>query len=232
VGDPQSVGLTSALLEWGWHRKGDEGPGRFDLLPLVVQEAGRESRWFELPTDAVSEVELTHPEYPWFAELGLRWHALPAISNMSLEIGGVRYQAAPFNGWYMGTEIGARDLADTDRYDALPEIARRLGLDTSSDRSLWKDRALVELNVAVLHSFDQAGVTITDHHLESRRFVAHIEKEARAGRVTPADWSWIVPPMSGATTPVFHRVYDDTELRPAYTYQADALDRARGVARR
>ena len=39
---------------------------------------------------------------------------------MCLEIGGICYPAAPFNGWYMGTEIGARNLADTDRYDQLP----------------------------------------------------------------------------------------------------------------
>ena len=47
----------------------------------------------------------------------LRWHAVPAISNMPLRIGGVTYPAAPFNGWYLGTEIGARNLIDIDRYD-------------------------------------------------------------------------------------------------------------------
>ena len=77
------------------------------------------------------EVPLTHPDLDWFAELGLRWHAVPAISNMRLEIGGVRYPAAPFNGWYMGTEIGARNLADADRYDLLPVVAARMGLDTA-----------------------------------------------------------------------------------------------------
>ena len=65
---------------------------------------------------------------------------------MCLEIGGVCYPAAPFNGWYMGTEIGARNLADHDRYNQLPEIAARMGLDTARDRSLWRDQALVELN--------------------------------------------------------------------------------------
>jgi nitric oxide synthase oxygenase domain/subunit len=52
---------------------------------------------------------------------------------MRLEIGGVSFPAAPFSGWYVGSEIGARDLADADRYNALPEIAKRLGLDIHSD---------------------------------------------------------------------------------------------------
>ena len=56
---------------------------------------------------------------------------MPALANMCLEIGGVCYPAAPFNGWYMGTEIGARNLADPGRYNQLPEIAARMGLDTA-----------------------------------------------------------------------------------------------------
>jgi Nitric oxide synthase, oxygenase domain len=42
---------------------------------------------------------------------------------MPLLVGGVFYPAAPFNGWYLNTEIRARNLADTDRYDQLPAIA-------------------------------------------------------------------------------------------------------------
>ncbi len=56
-------------------------------------------------------------------------------------------------------------------------------------------------------------------------------KEERAGRGCPADWSWIVPPISGALTPVFHRYYDepDPTIRPAYLPPADTL---RGHPRR
>ena len=151
--------------------------------------------------DAVHEVPLEHPELAWFADLGLRWHAVPVISNNRLVIGGVSYPAAPFNGWYMGTEIGARNLGDSDRYDLVPEVAERMGLDTSDEATLWRDRALVEINRAVLHSFRANGVTITDHHTESRRFLTHLEREERAGRRCPADWSWIVPPMSGLADP-------------------------------
>lgn len=227
TGDPRNVGLTAAARGLGW----PGGPGTpFDVLPLVIEDAGAGPRWFALPEDAVLEVELTHPDHPWWHALGLRWHAVPALANMCLEIGGVCYPAAPFNGWYMGTEIGARNLADTDRYDLLPFIAERLGFDTSSDRSLWKDRALVELNRSVLHSFDRAGVTVTDHHTESRRFLTHLGREESKGRRVGADWSWIVPPISGSATPVFHRTFETVERTPAYVHHPEALDRARGVA--
>ncbi|MFJ9822952.1 nitric oxide synthase oxygenase [Streptomyces sp. NPDC101160] len=218
IGDPRGAVMTSRARELGWKR--DEEP--FQVLPLMVQErpgtAASRPEWYELPDDSVLEVPLSHPEHPWFAELGLRWYAVPAISDMVLEIGGVRYPAAPFNGWYMGTEIGARNLADAERLDLLPVVADRLGLDRSSERTLWRDRALVELNVAVLHSFQEAGVTMADHHTESERFIRHIAQERRQGRPTPADWSWIVPPLSASTTPVFHRYYDpvDPALRPAF----------------
>ncbi|MFD7229897.1 nitric oxide synthase oxygenase [Streptomyces sp. NPDC059881] len=225
TGDPRNAGLTTYAMGLGW----PGGPGTpFDVLPLVIQGSDDKPRWFALPDGAVLEVPLRHPDDDWHAWLGLRWHAVPAIANMCLEIGGICYPAAPFNGWYMGTEIGARNLADTDRYDLLPVVAERLGLDASDDRTLWKDRALVELNRAVLHSFDRAGVTIADHHTEARRFLAHLEQEEGRGRRVGADWSWIVPPLSGAATPVFHRTYDTIELRPTFVHHAEAVARARG----
>jgi nitric-oxide synthase len=214
VGDPRYVPFTSAVTRMGWRGAGTP----FDVLPLVIEMPGRAPVLRELPAREVLEIPIVHPGLPWFADLGLRWYALPAISNMRLEVGGLTYQAAPFNGWYMGTEIGARNLADADRYDMLPEIGRRLGLDIHSDRSLWKDRALVELNLAVVWSFDRAGITLADHHTESHRFMLHLERERRAGRIVPADWSWIVPPISGAATPVFHRYYDEADLRPNFVH--------------
>lgn len=57
--------------------------------------------------------------YNWFEELGLQWYALPAVANMKLDVGGVEFPCSPFNGWYMVTEIGARDLGDTARYNML-----------------------------------------------------------------------------------------------------------------
>lgn len=215
-GDGRYADFTDRVVAMGWERP--EPPGRFDVLPLVVSRGDAEPELHEIPADAVLEVPLSHPDHAWFADLRLRWHGVPAISNMPLEVGGLTYPAAPFNGWYLGTEIGARNLVDADRYDLLPVIADRLGLDTSSERTLWRDRALVEMVRAVQHSFDSAGVTMADHHTESQRFLTHVAREENAGRKCPADWSWIVPPVSGGLTPVYHRYYDepDPTTRPAY----------------
>jgi nitric-oxide synthase len=216
LGDPRYAEFTEQVRRLGW--RPPERRGSFDVLPLLIEAAPGEPRLFTLPPDAVLEVPLTHPDHRWFAGLGLRWHAVPAISNMPLEIGGVTYPAAPFNGWYLGTEVGARNLADEQRYDLLPVIAELMGLDTASERTLWRDRALVEVTLAVQHSFDAAGVTMADHHTESHRFLSHLEREERAGRRCPAEWSWIVPPLSGGQTAVFHRYYDepDPSERPAF----------------
>jgi nitric-oxide synthase len=214
IGDPAHLEITRLARKLGW-RAGDP-PGPFDLLPLIVQSPGLPPACFELPKDAVLEVPLRHPDLAWFRELRLRWYAVPVISDMYLEAGGIRYPAAPFNGWYMCTEIGSRDLGDEDRYNQLPDIAARMGLNTDSPRTLWKDRAVTELNVAVLHSYETSGVKIADHHTESERFLAHIEKEQQHGRRCPADWSWIVPPAAGSTTPVFHRTYDDFDASPNF----------------
>ena len=231
LGDPRTAGFTDTARTLGWMPPSPMG--RFDVLPLVVSGGGEHvvagPQVHEIPADAVLEVPLTHPDHAWFADLDLRWHALPVISNMRLDIGGISYPAAPFNGWYMATEIAARNLADADRYDMLAEVAEAMGLDTSSDRTLWRDRAAVELTVAVQHSFDEAGVSLADHHGESRRFLRFVEKEEAAGRKCPVDWSWIVPPISGGLTPVFHRYYDEpTDTGPMFRLDDQAAARAGG----
>jgi nitric-oxide synthase len=219
LGDPMQAELTSILLKLGW--KGGAGTA-FDLLPLVIQMPDQPPRIFEIPPEVVLEVPISHPDHPRFAELGLKWYALPVISDMRLEIGGISYTAAPFNGWYMGAEIGARNFGDQDRYNLLPAIAEILGFMTHPERTLWRDRALVELNSAVLHSFALHGVSIVDHHTVCRQFVLHEERECKAGRALAADWGWIVPPLSGSVTPVFHRSYEDKTTTPNFFYQRHA----------
>ena len=227
IGDGGNVALTDHLRHLSWAG----GPGTpFDALPLAVEGAGQ-TRLFPLPEDVVCEVPLTHPDVPALGELGLRWFALPVLSNFALEIGGLPFACAPFNGWFVGTEIGARNLADRGRYDALPAVARALGLDTSRARTLWQDRALVELNVAVLHSFEAAGIRITDHHAVTEQFTRFEEAEARAGREVRGRWSWLIPPLSPATTPVWHRTYMDGDESPRFVPQVPVWEERRGAER-
>lgn len=216
LGDPVNERITGAALALGW----DPGErSAFDPLPLIIQIGRRPPRLYEIPKDAILEVRLVHPHYAWFERLRLKWFALPVISDMVLDAGGVRFPCAPFNGWYMSTEIGARDLGDESRYNCLPKIAARMGLETGRNRTLWKDRALIELNAAVLHSFDRAGVRIVDHHRASKEFIEFCEQERRLGREATADWSWIVPPISGSATEVFHQDFRCTVRKPNFFYQ-------------
>lgn len=158
LGDRRYVDFTTAVRRLGW--RPPTGRTAFDKLPLVVQTPHEGLSVFPLPKDVVLEVPLTHPELPWFASLGLRWHAVPVISNRMLRIGGITYPAAPYNGVYICQAIGEDVFADANAYGLARAVADRLGLDTTTDRTLWRDRAMVELNRAVLHSYDVAGVTV------------------------------------------------------------------------
>ena len=216
VGDPDEVDITAYCQSRGW-----EGPGTdFDVLPLVIQTARgvEQPDLFDLPENLVVRVPMSHPEYDWFGDLGLEWYDIPVISNLRLEIGGLQYTAAPFNGWYVASEIAARNFADEHRYDVVPEVGERMGLDTSRSRSLWKDEVIVELNRAVLHSYDEAGVKIFDHHTAAEQFELFENREKAAGREVAGSWEWLIPPISPATTHIFHQQYDDTMRTPNFFY--------------
>jgi nitric-oxide synthase, bacterial len=201
LGDPANVNVTRLARHLGW--SGGRPAGRFDVLPLIVEEAGDVPTLHDLPADAVLEVMIRHPDFAWFADLGLRWHAMPVISDMYLDIGGVRYPAAPFNGWYLSTEVGSRHLGNASRYDQLPVIARHLGLATDGDPELWSDKAMTELNLAVLHSFSTSGVTISDHHTEPARVAEHTPNPYR--HPAPAQFIGLPGPDSMAAAPPVYR---------------------------
>uniref|UniRef100_A0A2R9CL25 Nitric oxide synthase n=1 Tax=Pan paniscus TaxID=9597 RepID=A0A2R9CL25_PANPA len=149
LGDPANVQFTEICIQQGWKPP----RGRFDVLPLLLQANGNDPELFQIPPELVLEVPIRHPKFEWFKDLGLKWYGLPAVSNMLLEIGGLEFSACPFSGWYMGTEIGVRDYCDNSRYNILEEVAKKMNLDMRKMSSLWKDQALVEINIAVLYSF-------------------------------------------------------------------------------
>nr|XP_032513721.1 nitric oxide synthase-like protein [Danaus plexippus plexippus] len=218
LGDPMHCEFTELCLKLGWK------PQRtaWDILPLVLSANGKDPDYFEIPRDLVMEIHMSHPTYEWFEELQLRWYALPAVSSMRFDCGGIEFTANAFNGWYMSTEIGCRNFCDNNRLNMLEKVAEKMGLDTRTPVNLWKDKALVEVNVAVLHSFQQHNATIVDHHTASESFIKHLDNENRLRSGCPADWIWIVPPMSSSITPVFHQEMALYYLRPAYEYQEPA----------
>jgi nitric-oxide synthase len=140
---------------------------------------------------------------------------------MILTIGGIDYPCAPFNGFYMGTEIASRNLCDERRYDLLAPAAEVLGIDRSD--VVWRDRVLTELNLAVWHSFRRDGVTIVDHHEASAQYMEFIQREASAGRIPSGRWDWIVPPQAGSACPVFHLMMRDRKMVPNF-YDSRATD--------
>ena len=220
LGDPANVEFTEQALKLGWQPPAKRTP--FDYLPLIIQLPEREPQWFNIPAEIILDVKIVHPNYAWFQELGLQWYALPAVSNMCLDLGGIQYTCAPFNGFYMGTEIGGRNFSDTYRYNMLPIIAEKMGLDCSSNDTLWKDRALIELNHAVLHSFKSQGVRLIDHHSMTDYFMEFMADEQKCQRPVHADWGWIVPPISGSLTPVYPLELENRILKPNYFYMPDA----------
>ena len=71
------------------------------------------------------------------------------------------------------------------------DLGEALGLDTDKNISLWKDRVALELNYAILQSFQVAGATIVDQFTVSDQFQTHMKNEMRerggcpAGVLTP-----------------------------------------------
>ncbi|MBE7105358.1 nitric oxide synthase [Bacillus cereus] len=214
VGDSNSAAFTDLCQGLGWQGEGTH----FDVLPLVFSVDGKDPVYKEIPKKEVKEVPIEHPEYP-ISSLEVKWYGVPMISDMRLEIGGISYTAAPFNGWYMGTEIGARNLADHDRYNLLPAVAEMMNLDTSRNSTLWKDKALIELNIAVLHSFKKQGVSIVDHHTAAQQFQQFEKQEVACGRVVTGNWVWLIPPLSPATTHIYHKPYPNHIISPNFFHK-------------
>ena len=54
------------------------------------------------------------------------------------------------------------------------------------------------------------------------------KQETKAGRDVRAEWSWIVPPISGSATSVFHERYNESAVYPNFLLQVAAWETKRG----
>lgn len=210
VGDPAHLDLTLAIRTLGW----DDEVGRFTPLPIVVQIPGQEPVWGRVPTDLIQEVRIRHPNYTWFSELGLRWHATPAISKMRLYLGGVDFPCI-FNGWYVLSEV-YENLGHPRRYNQLPVIAQRLGIDLRDP--LFQDDAEPVLLRAILHSYRADKVTIEDHHRADERHHKFVARMRRAGHVVRGDRDKLLLPTSTVTMSARTEHYSPPDPDAAATF--------------
>ncbi len=220
IGDRQNVEATRMAMSMGWTPP--QTPTRFDMLPFAIRDAQDVRSIHTVPTEAWHAVSIAHPTYEALAALNLQWYAVPCVSNMILTIGGIDYPCAPFNGFYMATEIASRNLVDKERYDLMSEIAEAFGLDPRRD-PLWQDTTLTELNRAVSHSFKRDGVTMVDHHTGCRQFMDFYHKENALGRNVSGDWRWLVPPQASSSSDIFHLKIRNRHDVPNY-YQSRSAD--------
>jgi nitric-oxide synthase len=96
-----------------------------------------------------------------------------------------------------------------------------MGIWSRREATLWRDRALVEVNRAVLFSYQEAGVRMIDHHTAAQLHVKFEEEEGALGRPVTGRWDWLVPPLSGSTTPIWFRRYESTEYSPNFRERLD-----------
>ncbi|MCJ1359909.1 MAG: hypothetical protein MMC33_009912 [Icmadophila ericetorum] len=218
LGDPINVQLTKDIMELGWNPP--ELKTRWDLLPLVTMAEGDLPVFTEIPREIRELVPIMHPRYDSeFRQLDLKWVAFPALTRLGFDIGGVQYTATPFIGWFMDAEIGIRNLADSFRYNVLPDIIEALGLakdklgsgvDSFEDLPEFErlqilSRAQSELNYAVYWSFLQAKVSITDTLTASTKYMRYDDEFLeKKGYRLPADPYWLAPPQ-GSIVPLWHR---------------------------
>lgn len=86
-GDPSEVGFAQMLEnEFGWTPPTPRS--RFDLMPLLLQgQPDKPPQLFHIPKHYCPIVNLSHPKYPWFEDLQLKWYAIPAVCTMEFSIG-------------------------------------------------------------------------------------------------------------------------------------------------
>ena len=202
LGDPRHLELTTLALRAGWPggRPVDGGrllPGPFDVLPLLLRVHGGPVIAYELSPERVLEVNLEHPAYAWFAALGLRWYAVPALARHRLHFTDTLAYPVAFSGFYVAFEMAARELADQNRYNALPMIARCLAPEGSRTEGFALQEAAHVLHQAILHSFGRAGMVPPTASARLEIYHRYFPRRKTGPRpmYRPID----APPPSGAT---------------------------------
>ncbi|KAK5078670.1 hypothetical protein LTR64_002914 [Lithohypha guttulata] len=214
LGDPANIELTEEIIALGWKPPRDKT--RWDFLPLVTMAEGDRPHIAELPVELRRTVSITHPRFKEeFEVMNLKWVLAPALSRQGFDIGGNQYTGSPFIGWFMDAEVGVRDLADSFRYNVLPEVVQTCNL-SDEPQTPFEDlpeylslvalsRAQAELNFAVYYSFLRAHVMMIDTVTSSTKYQNYdLDRRDIVGYRLPADPYWLAPPQ-GSIISVWHR---------------------------
>jgi len=109
---------------------------------------------------------------------------------------GLRYTAAPFNGWYMGTETARAELRGLVPLHLLPVVGAQDGRSTPSTYPSLFCFSSSPWCRFTLRSFTRSRMRLHyygPHHSSSNAFDNFEAIESDAGRVVHSNWSWIVP---------------------------------------
>ena len=186
MGDGANKQYTDEVISFGW--KPPVPRTAFDVLPIVIEDPiTGTTKMFELPKEYHKVTMITHPKYPEFDKLRLRWCVVPTVTSFTLRLGGLEYTCCPFNGWFMESEI-TRDLLEAGRMNKMEAIARAIGVDPTDEDGFWREHVMLETNKAVMHSFRRDGHSIVDHVTAQSQFLAHDMREKKLGREVPAQW--------------------------------------------
>ena len=216
AGDPSEREITQLAEHLGWKGKGTD----FDVLPLIYQLPNDSIKWYELPNELIKEVEIEHEHYPKLKDLNLKWYGVPIISNMDLKIGGITYPTAPFNGWYMVTEIAVRNFTDSYRYNLLESIAEAFEFGTLKIILLIKIEH--SLNLIMRYTIHlNLKVFLLLMLTASKQFQLFEEKELANNRDVTGKWSWLAPPLSPTLTSNYHHGYNN-EMDPNFHYKRNS----------
>ena len=224
LGDPRYREFTGEMIRRGW--RPPEPRGAFDVLPLIVETVQEGPRMFALPEHARARGRARAPRAAVVRRPG---PALARGAGDQQQHPGRRRGVLP-GGTVQRLVHGDRGRGPQPRRqrplrpgpgggptDGAGHVARGQPVaGPGAGRAQPRGAALLP---------GQGRV----HHRPPHRVppVPHAPGAGgTGGRSCPADWSWIVPPLSGSQTPVFHRYYETEDLLPNFFADDDAVQRA------
>jgi Nitric oxide synthase, oxygenase domain len=136
------------------------------------------------------------------------------------------------NGQYKNKELALVFVKKSELLIDTKDDGALKALKVGPPTSLWQEKANIELNIAILHSFQRARVSMVDHYTAAEGFMTFCDAEFAAGSGVPAEWvgnhfqnllsiyspymlvTRLVPPCAGSVSPLFHLEMTNWLMKP------------------